>query len=142
MHTLTLAQAQGLALAAGTGFHRPLQNGPEAVAELVERIGYVQIDTINVVERAHHHILAARMPGYQREWLDRAPVFEYWAHAAAYLPLRDFRFTLPRKERIKANGHDWFRAEKAEAERVLERIRAEGPLMARHFASARQTAGW
>ena len=142
MTTLSLAQARRLTLSAGAGFHRPQGHGPAAVADLVDRIGYVQIDTISVVERAHHHILATRIPGYQSEWLDRASVFEYWAHAAAYLPWRDFRYTLPRKERIKANGHDWFRAEKAEAERVLERIRVDGPLMARHFEAGKQTAGW
>ena len=140
--TLTAEQARRLALAAGAGFHRATRRGPEAVAEIVDRIGYVQIDTISVVERAHHHILATRIPRYQTEWLERAPVFEYWAHAAAYLPWRDFRYTLPRKERIKANGHDWFRADKAEAERVLERIRSEGPLMARHFETSRRPAGW
>ncbi len=140
--TLTVEQARRLALAAGAGFHRATRRGPEAVAEIVDRIGYVQIDTISVVERAHHHILATRIPRYQTEWLERAPVFEYWAHAAAYLPWRDFRYTLPRKERIKANGHDWFRADKTEAERVLERIRSEGPLMARHFETSRRPAGW
>ena len=140
--TLTVEQARRLALAAGAGFHRATRRGPEAVAEIVDRIGYVQIDTISVVERAHHHILATRIPRYQTEWLERAPVFEYWAHAAAYLPWRDFRYTLPRKERVKANGHDWFRADKAEAERVLERIRSEGPLMARHFETSRRPAGW
>ncbi|MFT3848152.1 MAG: crosslink repair DNA glycosylase YcaQ family protein [Propionivibrio sp.] len=142
MSTLTLDQARRLALAAGAGFHRPQGRGPNAVAAVIDRIGYVQIDTISVVERAHHHILAARIPGYRTEWLERAPVFEYWAHAAAYLPWRDFRHTLPRKERIKANGHDWFRADKAESERVLERIRSEGPLMARHFEADRRPAGW
>jgi len=140
--TLTVEQARRLALAAGAGFHRATRRGPEAVAEIVDRIGYVQIDTISVVERAHHHILATRIPRYQTEWLERAPVFEYWAHAAAYLPWRDFRHTLPRKERIKANGHDWFRADKREAENVLARIRSEGPLMARHFETSRRPAGW
>ncbi len=140
--TLTVEQARRLALAAGAGFHRATRRGPEAVAEIVDRIGYVQIDTISVVERAHHHILATRIPRYQTEWLERAPVFEYWAHAAAYLPWRDFRYTLPRKERIKANEHDWFRADKVEAKRVLARIRSEGPLMARHFETSRRPAGW
>jgi len=142
MNTLTPAQARRLALSAGTGFYRPRGRGPAAVAELVDRIGYVQIDTISVVERAHHHILAARLPRYSNEWLEQASVFEYWAHAAAYLPWRDFRYTLPRKERIRANGHDWFRAEKAEADRVLERIRSEGPLMSRHFEAGKKAAGW
>jgi hypothetical protein len=140
--TISSTQARRLALAAGAGFHRPPGRGPAAVAALVDRIGFVQIDTISVVERAHHHILASRLPGYQTEWLGRAPVFEYWAHAAAFLPWRDFRHTLPRKERIRANGHDWFRADKAEAELVLARIRTEGPLMARHFEAPKRTAGW
>lgn len=142
MNNLTLNQARHLALSAGAGFHRATRRGPDAVAEVVDRIGFVQIDTISVVERAHHHILATRIPRYRNEWLDRAPVFEYWAHAAAYLPWRDFRHTLPRKERIRANGHDWFHADKAEAEHVLERIRSEGPLMARHFEADRRPAGW
>jgi uncharacterized protein YcaQ len=140
--SLTLSQARRLALAAGAGFERPSGRGPSAVAALVDRIGFVQIDTISVVERAHHHIVAARLPGYKTEWLAQAPVFEYWAHAAAYLPWRDFRHTLPRKERIRANGHDWFRTDAGEAGRVLERIRAEGPLMARDFEAPRRTGGW
>ena len=67
---LTVEQARRLALAAGAGFHRATRRGPEAVAEIVDRIGYVQIDTISVVERAHHHILATRIPRYQTEWLE------------------------------------------------------------------------
>jgi len=142
MDTLTLSQAKRLALNAGAGFHRPPGRGPTAVAALVDRLGFVQIDTISVVERAHHHILAARLPGYQTDWLDRADVFEYWAHAAAYLPWRDFRHTLPRKERILAQGHDWFHTKRDDAAAVLERIRSEGPLMARDFEAPRRTAGW
>jgi len=139
---LSGSQARRLALSAGTGFHRPPGRGASAVAALVDRIGFVQIDTISVVERAHHHILAARLPGYQPDWLNNAPVFEYWAHAAAYLPWRDFRHTLPRKERVKAQGHDWFRTDRAEAELVLQRIRDEGPLMVRDFEAPRKMAGW
>ena len=142
MESLSLKQARRLALAAGTGFHRPPGRGPAAVGALVERIGFVQIDTISVVERAHHHIVAARLPGYRTDWLGRAPVFEYWAHAAAYLPWRDFRHTLPRKQRIRERGHDWFEVEAKLATQVLERIRSEGALMARHFEAAQRTAGW
>jgi hypothetical protein len=142
MPSLSLNQARWLALAAGTGFHRPPGRGPAAVAALVDRIGFVQIDTISVVERAHHHIVAARLPGYRTEWLERAPVFEYWAHAAAYLPWRDFRYTLARKRRIRERGHDWFQVDEELASQVLERIRAEGPLMARDFEAPKRTAGW
>jgi len=142
METLSLTHARRLALKAGAGFHRPTGRGPSAVGQLVDRIGFVQIDTISVVERAHHHILASRLPGYRPEWLDRAPVFEYWAHAAAYLPWRDYRHTLPRKMRVLEHGHDWFRVEPNDTQVVLERIRSEGPLKARDFEAPRRTAGW
>jgi len=142
MPSLSLAQARRLTLSAGAGFHRPAGRGPTAVTNLIDRLGFVQIDTISVVERAHHHIVAARLPGYKTAWLDKADVFEYWAHAAAFLPWRDFRHTLPRKQRVKAHGHDWFRVEKADVEAVLGRIRTEGPLMARDFEAPKRMAGW
>ena len=141
--TLTLSQARRLALAAGTGFHRPPGRvGPLAVSAVISRIGHVQIDTISVVERAHHHILEVRIPGYRPEWLAEAPVFEYWAHAAAYLPWEDFRYTLARKDRIRDHGHDWFQVEPQVTRQVLDRIRNEGPLMARDFETPRKTSGW
>jgi len=139
---LSQAQARRLTLHAGAGFHRPPGRGPAAVTALVGRLGFVQIDTISVVQRAHHHILAARIPSYQVDHLDRADVFEYWAHAAAYLPWSDFRHTLPRKERIRAQGHDWFRTDRAAAEAILGRIRAEGPLRARDFEAPEKSGGW
>jgi len=65
----------------------------------VEHLGYVQIDTINVIERCHHQILYTRIPGYQRDHLRQAQtidktVFEYWTHALSYVPTRDLRFYL------------------------------------------------
>src|ERR1700754_3230266 len=75
----------------------PFGSGPEAARRAVEHLGYVQIDTINVIERCHHHILFSRIPGYRRADLVQAQsidksVFEYWTHALAYVPTRDFRF--------------------------------------------------
>ena len=93
---LSLIQARRLAL-------RSL--APEfqshSVPEVVRRLGYVQIDTIAVVERAHHHVLWTRLPTYETSQLDRAQgaerqILEYWSHAAAYLPMEDYRFCLPR----------------------------------------------
>src|SRR4029079_16675569 len=47
--------------------YAPFGDGPDATRAAVEHLGYVQIDTINVIERCHHHILYARIPGYQRD---------------------------------------------------------------------------
>ena len=75
----------------------PFGDGPGATRAAVEHLGYVQIDTIHVIERCHHHILYARIPEYRREHLRQAQsvdktVFEYWTHALAYVPTRDMRF--------------------------------------------------
>ena len=66
----------------------PFGAGSAAVRAAVEHLGYVQIDTINVVERCHHHILYTRIPQSRREDLHDAQsveksVFEYWTHALA-----------------------------------------------------------
>ncbi len=78
----------------------PFGVGPGAVRAAVEHLGYVQIDTIHVIERAHHHTLWSRISGYARADLDQAlsvekSVFEGWAHALAYIPTRDYRFFIP-----------------------------------------------
>ena len=75
----------------------------------MEHLGYVQIDTINVIERCHHHILYNRIPAYGRADLRQAQsvdksVFEYWTHALSYVPAKDFRFFMPADEAAQARG--------------------------------------
>lgn len=65
---------------------------PRAVARLVERLGFVQVDTISTVERAHHLILAARLAGYRPALLAAAlerdrRLFEHWTRDASVIPL-------------------------------------------------------
>ena len=115
----------------------PFGAGPEATQKAVEHLGYVQIDTINVIERSHHHILFTRIPGYRREHLRQAQsvdksVFEYWTHALAYVPTRDLRFFLPDMNRRRRAPGPWFRAVKKEdLGKVLTLIRKGGPLSIR-----------
>ena len=78
---------------------RPFGKGREASLLALEHLGYIQIDTLSVVQRAHHHTLWTRVPDYRPDFLgelvrDRR-AFEYWSHAASYLPMRDYRFVLP-----------------------------------------------
>ena len=82
----------------------PFGGGPDATRAAIEHLGYLQIDTIHVIERCHHHILWNRIPGYRREHLHQAQtvdksVFEYWTHALSYVPTRDLRFFLPEMKR-------------------------------------------
>lgn len=117
-----------------------LPPGKEGVAQTIEMLGYVQIDTIAVIERAHHHTLWARRPDYEPGMLhelqakDRR-VFEYWGHAASYLPLSDYRYYLPRMYAFPRTKGDrqWLEANGPLVESVLERIRQEGPLTSKDF---------
>lgn len=115
----------------------PFGDSPAAVRAAVEHLGYVQIDTIHVIERAHHHILWSRIPGYERADLGAAlsvekSVFEYWTHALAYVPTRDLRFFLPAMRRHREAPSRWFAGvEEADLRRLLARIRCDGPLSIR-----------
>ncbi len=118
----------------------PFGAGPDATRAAVEQLGYVQIDTINVIERCHHHILWSRIPDYQRADLHRAQtldktVFEFWTHALAYVPTRDFHFYVSAMRRQRREPvAQWFGSvTDADLRRVLRLIRAEGPLTIRDF---------
>jgi uncharacterized protein len=117
--------------------YAPFGDGPDATRAAVEHLGYVQIDTINVIERCHHHILFARIPGYQREHLRQAQsvdktVFEYWTHALSYLPTRDMRFYLGAMKREWQRRSTWYpTVSKQDVRKVLARIRKHGALTIR-----------
>ena len=115
----------------------PFGNGPEATRSAVAQLGYVQIDTINVIERCHHHILYTRIPGYQRADLQQSQsidksVFEYWTHALSYVPTRDIGFFLGDMRRHRRAPERRFEAvRKSDLRKLLARIKADGPLTIR-----------
>ena len=115
----------------------PFGDGPPATAAAVEHLGYVQIDTINVIERSHHHILWSRIPDYRRADLRQAQsvdksVFEYWTHALSYVPTKDLRFFVPAMKRHKREGHKWLSSVKpADLRKVMRLIRQGGALTIR-----------
>ena len=116
--------------------------------KIIEAIGYVQIDTISIVERAHHHILWTRMPAYKRTMLDELlekdkKIFEYWSHAAAFLPIKDFRFSFYRQEKYRKNYEVWANKNRKIVNLVLDRIKAEGPLQSKDFDhTGKKGNGW
>ncbi len=97
----------------------------------------MQIDTINVIERSHHHILWTRIPAYRRADLRLAQsveksVFEYWTHALSYVPTRDLRYFIPAMKRHRREGHKWLTSVKpADLRKVLRLIRRDGALTIR-----------
>ncbi|MCY4565841.1 MAG: winged helix DNA-binding domain-containing protein, partial [Gammaproteobacteria bacterium] len=127
---------------------RRLGRGLDGVRKTLDRLGYVQIDTISVVARAHHHTFWSRVSGYRDEHVNRlirrGEAFEYWSHAAAYLPMRDYRFSLPAMRAFRNGEERWMRSREPKVMRtVLHRIRDEGPLRARDFVdSPRGSPGW
>jgi uncharacterized protein len=138
LYPLTTIQARRIWLRAQRlDTSTPFGEGPAATAAAIEHLGYVQIDTINVIERSHHHILWTRIPGYQRADLRQAQsidktVFEYWTHALSYVPSRDVRFFLPAMRRHRREGHKWLSSvSPADLRKVLKLIRRDGALTIR-----------
>jgi uncharacterized protein YcaQ len=137
-YTLTNDQARRIWLRAQRlDSQAPFGDGPEATPAAVEHLGYVQIDTINVIERCHHHILYSRIPAYRREHLRQAQtidktVFEYWTHALSYLPVQDLPFFLGAMRQQSLRPHTWYAGVKTgELRKVLGRIRRNGALTIR-----------
>ena len=146
MTQLSPADARRLAvISQGLHARAPFGAGKNAVMRCIEQLGYIQIDTISVINRSHDHALWTRIPGYKPAHLDRLlrerKVLEYWSHAAAYLPMRDYRYCLPYMQAIAAGQKHWRQPDKKTMREVLARITAEGPLMARDFEHTSKRGG-
>ncbi len=121
---------------------------PADVFREIQRLGFVQLDSINIVERAHHHILYSRLHDYRPATLDElqrgGKVFEHWTHDASIIPADWFPHWRHRFERVAWNK--WLRSRMGRDYRkildtVIERIRKEGPLQARDFEHGGKKGG-
>lgn len=137
---ITAAHARRLALRAQglDGAWKP-GRGVDGAGRTIERIGYVQIDTIAVIERAHEHVFWSRQPAYRPTYLHRLMqqrrVFEYWTHAASYVPMTDYRWYIGRMRWHATGGRrwEWLRENCKVADHVRQRIREEGALSSSAF---------
>jgi len=146
---LTKSQARKIILdAAGLARKAQFGTGIEAVYSVIDHLGFVQLDTNYVVERAHHHVMAARIPDYQTEWLaslsEDGRIYEYFSSDAGYLPMGDFRFSLPVKKAFETQGKPLTKPETNLMKQILDRVEREGALMVGDFENDRLEAssGW
>lgn len=121
------------------------------VLDQIRRMGALQIDTISVVARSPYLVLWSRLGDYRPIWLDQLlaerKIFEYWAHAACFLPIEDY--PLYRRQMTDPHSigwqysHDWVTRNRQEIDRVLTAIRERGPMRSIEFeAEQPRVPGW
>lgn len=154
---INLAAARRIALAAqGFGLKHPQPAGRAQLRRILRSVQLYQIDSVNVLTRAHYLPAYSRLGAYDRADLDRIAwgssrerhLFEYWAHEASLLPFDLqplLRWRMAQADRGEA-GYNRMRAyateHRAQAMAVLERIRHDGPLAASDFDGHKGQSGW
>ncbi|MBN2230731.1 MAG: YcaQ family DNA glycosylase [Candidatus Thorarchaeota archaeon] len=124
--------------------------GKHEIYSIIESLGCLQIDTISVLERAHYLTLWSRLGNYKKEYLDTLAfkdrrLFEYWAHAACYVPMEHYKYymfamderkkdVIPRLKKRTGKGQELI-------DHVMERIKNEGPLASKDFQSEKKRKG-
>lgn len=109
-----------------------------ATLGVIRHLGYVQIDTISVVERAHHHVLWSRVNDYQKDdlntLLENKHIFEYWFHAASYMSMCDYRYALRQMNTVRRGESKYFnRGDQKLMREILARAKSEGKIKSRDF---------
>jgi uncharacterized protein YcaQ len=147
--TKDLDRLKRLALASqGLIGRSPFGTGTSGAIKAIEHLSYIQLDSISVIERAHNHIWRSRVPDFRpdqsNQLLEDAQVFEYWAHAAAYLPIREYRYYLADKSAVKDGTlRKGYTKDRKLMAQVLKRIADEGPLASKDLEDRRtKSNGW
>jgi uncharacterized protein len=119
------------------------------VAAMLRRVGAVQLDTISVLARSHELVAYSRLGPVPREQIEQAywhpgrpAAFEYWAHAACVLPLEQWPYFAFRRRAFRARGVRWHQSNAETCDKVLARLRAEGPLTATQLGGAKGGGPW
>ena len=125
-----------------------------ALADLIKRIGFVQVDSINTVERAHQMILWSRRQSYDPRSLKlllerERGLFEHWTHDASIIPIENFAYWKHRfakdEDRLHKNWRRWFReGYETQFDTILERVAKDGPVSSSDVGEGeeRGKGGW
>lgn len=144
---LSIAQARRLALAAlGFGLRRPAKAGTTHVRATVQRLGAIQIDSVNVLARAHYLPVFSRYGPYPTAALDdlvhgRRELFEYWGHAACFLPVELYPCLRWRMDTQVTHWGGGEPQDQAFIEAVFAEVAARGPLPAGKIAVGGKSRG-
>ncbi len=127
-------------------FLRPTYQKNHTVEKVIKKLSYIQIDSLNIVNRAHHHTLWNRVDGYEigelNKLVEHKKIFEYWFHAASYLPMSDYKFALVSMNAVKNGKSRYYQnVEQKDIMYVLDKIKSEGALKARDFKSTNKEKG-
>src|SRR5260221_3207151 len=137
MQTLSLDAVRGLMIAA-QGLQDDTQPPAtkKAVRSIIRQMHILQIDTINVIARSPYLVLWSRLGDYNPRWLEdllaEGALFEYWSHAACFLPIEDY--PLYRSGNwLGGRAHKWLAENPAIAETVLNHVRTNGETRSSDF---------
>jgi uncharacterized protein YcaQ len=152
---ISAASARRISLAAqGFGVPRPATVGTRQLNLLVQRLGILQIDSVNVFERSHYLPVFARLGAYDKALLDKltltakAPYLEYWAHVATFVPRDDWPLWAWRRAEMRAKygkPGKWVDTHPEMIAFVLAELAANGPMAAsqiEHEENVRRGPWW
>lgn len=111
----------------------------DSIPAAIRKLGLLQIDTINIVARAPYFALFSRLGDYNKDWLDESlsdkSLFEYWAHAASFLPGEDYPYH--RRMMLEKLRHPyyytWYEKNRQACDDLLAHVRANGPVRSADF---------
>jgi uncharacterized protein len=139
MKTLSLDAVRGLMIAAQGLQDRPQPRATKkAVRSIIRQMHILQIDTINVIARSPYLVLWSRLGDYNPRWLEdlltEGALFEYWSHAACFLPIEDYPlYRHLHGGWLGGRAHKWLDEHSIVAETVLNHVRANGETRSSDF---------
>src|SRR5690606_28460614 len=152
MKTLSQDAVRGLMIAA-QGLHddpKPTAT-KDSVRAIIRQMHVLQIDTIHVIARSPYLVLWSRLGDYNPRWLEElhaeGALFEYWSHAACFLPIEDYalyrRFMLDRMSGNEKYWVRWMKEHVVLADQLMAQIRDNGPVRSSDFERTDgKKSGW
>ena len=119
----------------------------QAVLDMLDRLGAVQLDTISVLARSHELVALARLGAVRRNAIEDAywtgaSAFEYWSHAACILPMSTWPMFAFRRRAFVRRGIRWHEVPKRAVRAVRSRLAADGPLTTKEIGGAKRSSQW